>query len=225
VWDHIRDKLPYGFKDMGEQSVKNIARPVRVYAMDADAIASLPSVSPVPEMASGSSNANKKFLLVAACIVAAIGIAVAGVWWQWPRKAAPTTAVPSPAATQSRSSAANAIAGATSPRLSVVVLPFTNLSSDPDQEYFADGITDDLTTDLSQISDSFVIARNTRHLNTKAKPSTRRRSPASWASAMCSKEACAGWMTKSKLMCNWSMVKPAHMCGQIGSRPSGETSP
>ena len=47
------------------------------------------------------------------------------------------------------------------PRLSIVVLPFTNLSNDPDQEYFADGITDDLTTDLSRISGSFVIARNT----------------------------------------------------------------
>src|SRR5215472_6638457 len=47
------------------------------------------------------------------------------------------------------------------PPLSIVVLPFTNLSSDPDQEYFADGITDDLTTDLSRISGSFVIARNT----------------------------------------------------------------
>jgi len=46
------------------------------------------------------------------------------------------------------------------PRLSIVVLPFTNLSSDPDQEYFADGITDDLTTDLSRISGSFVIARS-----------------------------------------------------------------
>jgi len=47
------------------------------------------------------------------------------------------------------------------PRLSIVVLPFTNLSKDPEQEYFADGITDDLTTDLSRISGSFVIARNT----------------------------------------------------------------
>jgi adenylate cyclase len=47
------------------------------------------------------------------------------------------------------------------PRLSLVVLPFDNLSNDPDQEYFADGITDDLTTDLSRISGSFVIARNT----------------------------------------------------------------
>ncbi len=49
----------------------------------------------------------------------------------------------------------------TAPRLSIVVLPFANLSNDPEQEYFADGITDDLTTDLSRISGSFVIARNT----------------------------------------------------------------
>jgi TolB-like protein len=47
------------------------------------------------------------------------------------------------------------------PRLSIVVLPFANLSDDPQQEYFADGITDDLTTDLSRIADMFVIARNT----------------------------------------------------------------
>jgi TolB-like protein len=47
------------------------------------------------------------------------------------------------------------------PRLSIVVLPFTNLSKDPDQQYFADGIPDDLTTDLSRITHMFVIARNT----------------------------------------------------------------
>lgn len=47
------------------------------------------------------------------------------------------------------------------PRLSIVVLPFVNLSNDPGQQYFADGITDDLTTDLSRITDMFVIARST----------------------------------------------------------------
>ncbi len=47
------------------------------------------------------------------------------------------------------------------PRLSIVVLPFSNLSNDPDQEYFADGITDDLTSDLSRMPGSFVIARTT----------------------------------------------------------------
>jgi TolB-like protein/DNA-binding SARP family transcriptional activator/cytochrome c-type biogenesis protein CcmH/NrfG len=46
-------------------------------------------------------------------------------------------------------------------RLSIVVLPFTNLSGDPDQDFFADGLTDEVTTDLSRIDDSFVIARHT----------------------------------------------------------------
>ena len=46
------------------------------------------------------------------------------------------------------------------PRLSIVVLPFSNLSNDPDQQYFADGITEDVTTDLSRIADMFVISRN-----------------------------------------------------------------
>ena len=47
------------------------------------------------------------------------------------------------------------------PRLSIVVLPFANLGSDPQQQYFADGITEDLTTGLSGIADMFVISRNT----------------------------------------------------------------
>ena len=99
VRDQIRDKLPYAFEDMGEQQVKNIARPVRNYVL-------LPSV---------------------------VDPVVKGV-----------TKAPSIV-----------------PRLSIVVLPFANLSDDPKQDYFADGITDDLTTDLSRISESFVIARNT----------------------------------------------------------------
>ena len=55
------------------------------------------------------------------------------------------------------------------PRLSMVVLPFANLSNDPEQDYFADGITDDLTTDLSRLPGSFVIARNTA-FTYKSKP-------------------------------------------------------
>jgi TolB-like protein/DNA-binding winged helix-turn-helix (wHTH) protein len=50
---------------------------------------------------------------------------------------------------------------ATAPRLSIVVLPFQNMSGDREQDYFADGITDDLTTDLSHLQDSFVISRGT----------------------------------------------------------------
>jgi adenylate cyclase len=104
VRDHIRDKLAYAFEDLGEQSVKNIARPVRVYTLRPEAVADLPA----------------------------------------PR-ALPTPPISQPAV----------------PRLSIVVLPFANLSIDPEQQYFADAITDDLTTDLSRIADSFVIARTT----------------------------------------------------------------
>ena len=60
-----------------------------------------------------------------------------------------------------RVAAAASITPLIAPRLSIVVLPFVNLSNDPNQQYFADGITDDLTTDLSRITDMFVIARNT----------------------------------------------------------------
>jgi adenylate cyclase len=110
VRDQIRDKLSYAFEDMGEQSVKNIARPVRAYAFGAAAVAALP----------------------------------------------PVIALARPRSTRRRESPRR-----DAPRLSIVVLPFANLSNDPEQEYFADGITDDLTTDLSRISGSFVIARNT----------------------------------------------------------------
>jgi TolB-like protein len=86
-------------------------------------------------------------------VTVAIGIVS---WWTWQQGMTPAVAVPA-VNTQISTGAANTPA----PLLSFVVLPFENLSRDPDQEYFADGITDDLTTDLSRISDSFVIARNT----------------------------------------------------------------
>src|SRR5262249_31104598 len=54
-------------------------------------------------------------------------------------------------------------------RLSIVVLPFANLSNDPDQQYLADGITEDLTTDLSRLPSMLVIARNTA-FTYKSKP-------------------------------------------------------
>jgi TolB-like protein/class 3 adenylate cyclase/Tfp pilus assembly protein PilF len=104
VRDQIRDKLPYPFEDLGELSVKNITRPVRVYAMRLEAIADLPASS-------------------------------------------------APLAT-----AISRYAGAS--RLSIVVLPFANMSNDPEQGYFADGITEDLTTDLSRIAGMLVISRN-----------------------------------------------------------------
>src|SRR5208282_592145 len=64
-------------------------------------------------------------------------------------------------ATRTAPVASNAPTAAEATHLSIVVLPFANLSNDPSQDYFADGITENLTTDLSRLSGSFVIARNT----------------------------------------------------------------
>ena len=94
--DHVSGKVAVEFTDLGEQTLKNIARPIRAYA-----------VGP-------SANIYR--------------------------------AVPAPPS---------------APHLSIVVLPFANIGGDPEQEYFVDGVTESLTTDLSRINGAFVIARNT----------------------------------------------------------------
>jgi TolB-like protein/Tfp pilus assembly protein PilF len=161
VRDQIRDKLPYVFEDMGEQQVKNIARPVRVYAMSAQAVAST-TPSPAPAGSARGSTARRPVVIAAGMTAAAIAIAIAG-WWAWSRGGLTTASVEPPpeAGTQAASPRGAGSPAAIAPRLSIIVLPFENLSHDPDQDYFADGITEDLTTDLSRISGSFVIARNT----------------------------------------------------------------
>jgi TolB-like protein len=86
---------------------------------------------------------------IAAVVVVGILIVAGGVWWLWSSQNMPLAAV-----------TATAVA-LPAPRLSIVVLPFNNLSNDPEQQYFADGITEGLTTDLSQLSGMLVISRNT----------------------------------------------------------------
>jgi len=161
VRDHIGDRLPYRFEDMGEQSVKNIARPVRAYSLRPEGAATqLPPGSPTRR--SGRART------VIGTVVAAVLVVVCVAWWFWPtpmflfRAGKPTdqataSATPMPATPAATSISQPLVA----PRLSIVVLPFANLSDDPEQQYFADGITEDLTTDLSRIADMFVISRNT----------------------------------------------------------------
>jgi TolB-like protein/class 3 adenylate cyclase len=105
VHDHVRDRLPFAFEDLGEQQVKNIARPVRVYR-----VGPRPSRPPAGE----------------------------------PPAAQPGTppALPLP------------------DKPSIAVLPFQNMSGDPEQEYFADGMAEEIVTALSRIRWLFVIARN-----------------------------------------------------------------
>jgi TolB-like protein/class 3 adenylate cyclase/Tfp pilus assembly protein PilF len=158
VRDQIRDKLLYAFDDMGEQEVKNIVRPLHVYALSATAVASLPEViTPLLPIATNRRSSSRPAAL-AACIIAVIAIGAAA-WWAWPRANLSTVSAPSTVVTGAQKPPTGDLKSPA--RLSIVVLPFSNLSNDPDQEYFADGITDDLTTDLSRISGSFVIARTT----------------------------------------------------------------
>ncbi len=153
VRDQIRDKLAYPFEDRGEQSVKNIARPVRVYALRPEAVAELPAAG-VPIMA--PRRRRTAVAAIAAAAGAALVIAV-GAWWLWPTpRSSPTPTVTAVAAAPTVISQPFV-----APRLSIVVLPFANLSNDPGRQYFADGVTEDLTTDLSRIAGMFVIARNT----------------------------------------------------------------
>ena len=101
AYDQVRGKVGVEFIDLGEQNLKNIARPVRAYAVAWDGLG--------PATKSGST--------------------------------APGPRSP--------------------PRLSMVVLPFANIGADPEQDYFVDGVTESLTTDLSRISSAFVIGRHT----------------------------------------------------------------
>jgi adenylate cyclase len=150
VREQVRDKLDLAFQDKGEQSVNNIARPVHVYALGPAEIAATPLVPVQARLEPARRSAVRRHAVLAASLVAVIGI---GLWlWQGrPHTGSPANPNTPPA---------TAISPA-APRLSIVVLPFVNLSRDPDQDYFVDTITDDLTTDLSRIQDSFVIARNT----------------------------------------------------------------
>jgi adenylate cyclase len=138
VRDQIGSRLPVAFTTLGEQRVKNIIEPVRAFKVQDRFGRPLAALAD----ASGRSRRQLVFGLVAGVALALI---VAGAaWWVHTGQLG--------ARNEQTYSA---------PRLSLVVLPFANLSNDPQQEYFADGITDDLTTDMSRIEDSVVIARNT----------------------------------------------------------------
>ncbi len=150
VHDQIRDRLPVKFEDRGEQRVHNIARPVRYFALGREAIAGLPAPS-LP--AAAPPPARRGPLMIAALAALLLMIAAWGLWLG----VGSTPGNPKAASNIAQGSSSPSKA----PRLSMVVLPFNNLSGDPGQDYLADGVTEDLTTDLSRIEDSFVIARNT----------------------------------------------------------------
>ncbi len=144
VHEQVRNKLQVGYDDLGDQTVKNIPDPVRAYRVRLDE-ARADSTKPTGQ--------RWRRLKVAAAYVAALLLLVAvGLWASWPRPLGLLLD----------------LTGASGPPVdpglpgkpSIVVLPFENLSGDPEQEYFVDGVTEELTSALSRSPGLFVISRN-----------------------------------------------------------------
>jgi TolB-like protein len=143
AYRQVKSRLELQVADLGPQCLKNIAEPVRAYLLRQGA----PATQKSPQAATSTRGVWARWPALAPAL--ALLLLVAG-GYTWRVGYAPRFMA---------ASVDDKLANA--PRLSIVVLPFENLSGDKEQDYFADGITDDLTTDLSHIGDSFVIARNT----------------------------------------------------------------
>ena len=130
----VKSRLDLKVSDLGPVPLKNIAEPMRAYSLEIGA----PLEARLPANRARPVASKPRWL--AAVIAALLVLAAASGWFLL---------------------AGHSVKPAQAAHLSIVVLPFANLSGDPAQDYFADGITENLTTDLSRLSGSFVIARNT----------------------------------------------------------------
>ena len=147
VYDHVKTKLPFRYEYLGEQLVKNIAEPVRVYRviMGAETVEQTNVRDKIKPRAH-----RLTAKLAGALLLIAIGAFMAWkFYWQ-----------SSPAAVE-ESADEITITAALPGKPSIAVLPFANLSGDAEHEYFSDGITNDIITDLSKFGNLFVIASNT----------------------------------------------------------------
>jgi adenylate cyclase len=142
AFDHIESKLPYGYEFLGDQPVKNIAKPVGAYRVLME-----PRVTVAGKPAKGKPalGRRKAFLTgVAALLVVAIA---AGIWQFYTRRSLVEPA------------SVGKMVHPLPDKPSIAVLPFVNMSGDQEQEYFSDGISEEIITALSKTPKLFVIAR------------------------------------------------------------------
>ena len=145
AFDQIKGKLDLTFEPMGEKQVKNIVDPVTVYSVPLDEKAMALATPIVPKTPAAHADRRRLAALAAALLV---GLAAVALWWWEPlmpwhaRTGVEGFAYPLPE------------------KPSIAVLPFINVSSDAEQDHLAEGLTDDLITELSKVSGLFVIARH-----------------------------------------------------------------
>ena len=154
AYRQVSGRLDMAVTDLGPTQLKNIERPIRAYSLQVGVPA---QAKPATATGPVAPKMRSSLAPLVAGIAALLIVLAGGAWWLL--GANRQTAV----ATKSQAPVASSV---TTPRaearhLSIVVLPFANLSNDPTQDYFADGITENLTTDLSRLSGALVIARNT----------------------------------------------------------------
>ena len=149
AYRQVKQRLDLKVSDLGLTPLKNITEPVHVYSLEVGAPAQAKPAKPVTPVTPAAPTPQKRRFGLAplAALLAALLIVVAGgAWWflNANRPASFATKVPAEAA-----------------RLSIVVLPFANLSGEPGQDYLVDALTDELTTSLARSYGTFVIAHNT----------------------------------------------------------------
>jgi TolB-like protein/Flp pilus assembly protein TadD len=141
VYEEIRNKPEFHVKDLGDKHLKNVARPIRAYALTALDAPGQPR-SPLVSSADVGQSKRRKFVIGVGAVLIVVLIAAISSW-KWIGLRSGWSPV-----------------GARVPAMrSIAVLPLENLSGDPAQEYFADGMTDELITDLAKISGLRVISR------------------------------------------------------------------
>ena len=140
--DAIGNKLPLAYEYLGEHVVKNIDKPVRAYRVN---FTGEPSLVNKPVIAPATPNRSRMPIVLVALAIAAAAI---GVWRLGYKDASVASQTTDPV-----------LAMPTGP--AIAVLPFTNMSGDPKEDYFSDGLTEDIITELARFKDLYVLARNT----------------------------------------------------------------
>ena len=148
AYDHIANKLALGYEDIGEHPVKNISVPVQVYRIPMDS-----AVRDAGIKKNGLRRFQWPTLALCAVLISVGSVTV------WNRYLKPS--IPAEVAKSGRVAVpAKGTESAAAEQPSIAVLPFDNMSNDPEQEYFVDGMTEEITSRLSRSSDLLVIARN-----------------------------------------------------------------